>query len=276
MIASPATAPAPAARAQRPPSILSNRHAVKSPALGRPGRGPASVACGAAKASLLDRLATLFAPSSSPASSSKPADALRPTPAATAAAKRIVELAEATNRGTQVTPETRDELLTLAAKLCDDEAPLTKGSRQAAKNAITGTWRQLFSTEKETLFIFTTIAPLFGVKGEEAYQVIDADGGRLQNVITFSNGARFVVESTLSVDDDDEDEQEEEGSPLPLRCYFKFTGAALKLPSGRAINLPPAGQGWFDTTFVSDEARVAFDVRKDTLVVEREGPPRWF
>lgn len=265
-----------------------------SPPLSPPPRRVACRADAAARApSPLDRLLSLFSPLS-PSSQPRQPAALRPTPAAAAAARRIVEIAEATERGTKVTPEARAELLDLAATLRDEEAAKTTGSRAAAKAALTGTWRQLFSTEKETLFIFTSIAPLFGVKGEEAYQVIDADAGRLQNVITFSNGARFVVESTLSVEGDEEEEEEEAvagsrqkkssskssssspPSPLPLRCSFQFTGAALKLPSGKVFNLPPAGKGWFDTTYVDGAARVAFDVRKDTLVVERDGPPRWF
>jgi hypothetical protein len=285
MIASPSTqraAAAPASTSKRPPSLLAARPAgggqTAKPRRQASGGRPLPTPPRAAAPSFLDGLAKLFAPASS--SSSSRSSALRQTPTAIAAAKRIVELAESTERGTKTTPEAKKEILSLALALRDDEAPLASGSAAAAKQLLSGTWRQLYSTEKETLFIFTTIAPLFGVKGEEAYQVIDAEAGRLQNVITFSNGAAFVVESTLSVEeeeqDEDQDEGEETGGPLPLRCTFRFTGATLKLPSGKAFKLPPAGKGWFDTTYVDSGARVAFDVRGDTLVVERDGPPRWF
>lgn len=276
-----------ASLAPRPPSVAANcgtpassatrRRASDCHALPPPRRRQRDCRARAAPPaqSLLGRLASLL-PSLQPPSSAATGP-LRPTAAAVATAKRVVSLAEATNRGTQVTPEARAELLALTTALREDEAPRCRGSREAARAAITGTWRQLWSTEKETLFIFTTIAPLFGVKGEEAYQVIDADAGRLQNVITFSNGAFFVVESTLEVVEREEDEDEEEDvGPLPLRCNFKFTGATLKLPSGREIRLPPAGKGHFDTVFVDGRSRVAYDVRKDTLVVARDGPVRWF
>jgi hypothetical protein len=280
-----------ASLAPRPPSVANcgtpasgRRRAPDRPAL--PPRRPRASCRARARAappaqSLLGRLASLLPSLQPPSSSAAAAGPLRPTPAAVSAAKRVVALAEATDRGTEVTPEARAELLALTAALREDEAPRCRGSAAAARAAITGTWRQLWSTEKETLFIFTTIAPLFGVRGEEAYQVIDADAGRLQNVITFSNGAAFVVESTLEVvvegrGEEEEGPEGEQRGPLPLRCNFKFTGATLKLPSGRAIRLPPAGKGWFEVSYVDGRSRVAYDVRKDTLVVARDGPVRWF
>jgi hypothetical protein len=228
--------------------------------------------------SLLERLSSIFQNNNGrkPATSG----ALRFSPAAAAAAAEIRALAATTAGGTATTPETRREILSLAESL-RAEAPECRGSLQAAKRAISGTWRQAWATEKETLFIFTTIAPLFGTKGEAAFQVIDAEAGRLQNVITFANGASFVVESTLEVVEREEDEEGGEAAggasgPLPLRCNFKFTGAVLKTPSGKEIKLPPAGKGWFDTVYADGRTRVALDIRKDTLVVERDGDVRWF
>ena len=61
-------------------------------------------------------------------------------------------------------------------------------------------------------------------------QVIDTDSGSLQNVITFENGASFVVDSSL----------EKTGNK---RLVFKFSGARLNLPS-KSWNLPPFGKGW--------------------------------
>ena len=62
----------------------------------------------------------------------------------------------------------------------------------------------------------------------------------------------------------------------PQRCMFKFKSATLKLPGDRSIALPPFGQGWFDTVYVDERIRVARDSRGDTLIVERDGPPRYF
>lgn len=61
-------------------------------------------------------------------------------------------------------------------------------------------------------------------------QVIDTASSRLQNVITFVNGASFVVDSKL----------QKEG---PQRLAFQFSAAKLNLPS-RTWQLPPFGKGW--------------------------------
>ena len=63
-------------------------------------------------------------------------------------------------------------------------------------------------------------------------QVIDVPGRALNNVITFQNGAAFIVDSSLDLDADN-----------PQRLNFKFSGAKLKLPK-RTISLPPFGKGW--------------------------------
>lgn len=43
-----------------------------------------------------------------------------------------------------------------------------------------------------------------------------------------------------------------------------------------AMHPPPPPQGWFDTVYCDDSTRVAQDIRGDTLVVVRDGPPRIF
>lgn len=118
-------------------------------------------------------------------------------------------------------------------------------------------------------------------------------------MITFPPEGAFIVDSSVAVEGDQ-------------RIGFKFTSAKLKLP-GRDVKLPPFGQvrgrplrpacaqhtharahsggtishctrrnpsprpqGWFDTVYIDDRIRVAQDSRGDTLVVERDGPPRIF
>lgn len=61
-------------------------------------------------------------------------------------------------------------------------------------------------------------------------QVIDTESKHLQNVITFENGAAFVVDSELW-----------KGSQQ--RLNFKFSAAKLQLPS-KTWKIPPFGKGW--------------------------------
>mmetsp|Transcript_21792 Transcript_21792/g.37186 ORF Transcript_21792/g.37186 Transcript_21792/m.37186 type:complete len:138 (-) Transcript_21792:798-1211(-) len=106
-------------------------------------------------------------------------------------------------------------------------------------------------------------AGLFGTEAGDVFQCIDVEAGTLQNVVTFPPEGAFVVNSSISVEDE-------------VRVAFKFSGARLDLPEGRSISLPPLGKGWFDNVWVDDEVRIAFDIRKDVLVVLRDGPPRTF
>ena len=56
-------------------------------------------------------------------------------------------------------------------------------------------------------------------------------GGYLQNVITFPPDGSFVVNSSVS--------------PVgQQRVDFQFNAAALNLPEGRRLGLPPFGKGW--------------------------------
>lgn len=108
-----------------------------------------------------------------------------------------------------------------------------------------------------------TAARWFGTAAGEVYQVIDVAGGSLQNVITFPPEGAFVVDSGIAVSG-------------PQRVDFKFSGARVELPRGRRVALPPFGSGWFDNVYVGARYRVARDVRGDTLICVRDGPPRAF
>lgn len=67
--------------------------------------------------------------------------------------------------------------------------------------------------------------------GASHLQVIDVEGGCLQNVITFPPEGAFIVNSSISI-------------AGPQRTEFQFNAATLKLPGGRALPLPPFGKGW--------------------------------
>jgi hypothetical protein len=137
-------------------------------------------------------------------------------------------------------------------------------------------WELVWTTEKETLAIATSIAPLFRTRAGGIYQVIDVKASSLQNVITFPPGGAFVVDSSCTPDDENGE------SPNPSRLNFKFNAARLDA-WGRAgfLRLPPVGQGWFDTVWLDPRGqwRCARDVRGDTLVVRRAVgagvPDRW-
>lgn len=134
------------------------------------------------------------------------------------------------------------------------------GQRDAAAGNVSSTWKLLWTTEKETLFLLEK-AGLFGTRAGDVFQVIDVTQGSLQNVITFPPEGAFIVNSTC---------RPANGN----RVQFKFTSAKLKLPN-TILSLPPFGSGWFESVYV-DDLRIAYDSRGDMLVVARDGPPRVF
>ena len=143
-------------------------------------------------------------------------------------------------------------------KLCD----ALVASSSSPRGDLHGTWRLLWTTEQETLFILKN-ASFFNTKAGDVFQVTDTRAGRLQNVILFPPDGSFVVDSSLTVES-------------KIRCSFKFTSATLTLPNDKKIGLPPFGQGWFESVFNDNEIRIAKDSRGDLLIVEKSGPPRLF
>ncbi|KAG0560527.1 hypothetical protein M758_10G182700 [Ceratodon purpureus] len=126
-------------------------------------------------------------------------------------------------------------------------------------DALSATWRMLWTTEKEQLFIIDK-SPLFGTQAGDILQVIDVQKGTLNNVITFPPSGSFVVDSTIEV-------------VSKQRVNFRFIGAALFV-NGRRIAVPPFGKGWFESVYLDESIRVAKDIRGDYLVVDR-APYDW-
>ncbi|BDA47523.1 probable plastid-lipid-associated protein 11, chloroplasti [Coccomyxa sp. Obi] len=173
-----------------------------------------------------------------------------------AAETRLLSAIKDTERGLKTPPSTREDILQAVNELEEiGKGTVTTGT------GLSATWKLLWTTEKETLFILKN-AGWFGTEAGEVFQVIDVGNGSLNNVITFPPDGAFIVDSSLDVVGEQ-------------RTNFKFRGAQLKL-SERSISLPPFGQGWFDTIYLGRTLRVAKDIRGDTLVVERDGPPRSF
>ncbi|KAJ8748919.1 hypothetical protein K2173_013354 [Erythroxylum novogranatense] len=140
----------------------------------------------------------------------------------------------------------------------DELAELGKGTI-TTDASLSATWRLLWTTEKEQLFIVEK-APLFGTKAGDVLQVIDVENKTLNNVITFPPHGVFFVRSTIEI-------------ATSQRVNFRFTSAVLRGNNWK-IPLPPFGQGWFETVYLDDEIRVVKDIREDYLVVDR-APYEW-
>ncbi|XP_028804647.1 probable plastid-lipid-associated protein 11, chloroplastic [Neltuma alba] len=140
----------------------------------------------------------------------------------------------------------------------DAMAALAAGSVTTG-DSLSATWRLLWTTEKEQLFIIEK-AYLFGTQAGDVLQVIDVHNRTLNNVITFPPDGVFFVRSNIEI-------------ASPQRVNFRFTSALLRGKNWE-IPLPPFGQGWFDTVYLDDDIRVAEDIRGDYLVVER-APYTW-
>ncbi|GLJ30413.1 hypothetical protein SUGI_0601910 [Cryptomeria japonica] len=119
---------------------------------------------------------------------------------------------------------------------------------------LSGTWRMMWTTEKEQLFIIEK-AHLFGTQVGDILQVIDVNRSTLNNVITFPPSGSFVVDSTIQI-------------VSSQRVNFRFTSAVLQGANWK-IPLPPFGQGWFETVYLDEKIRVAKDIRGDYLVVDQ-------
>ena len=171
--------------------------------------------------------------------------------------KSVLARIETTERGTKQGNAERAAILA-------DLGELRELSQEDSVNPdlLNGTWRLLWTTEKEILAIIKDggIANWCGTSAGDVLQVIDLREGRLQNCIEFPPEGAFLVDSSIQFDEDE-------------KCSFAFRGAALKLPK-RVIRLPPMGKSRFQTIYVSKTTRVAFDDRGDYLVVERVGAPR--
>ena len=172
---------------------------------------------------------------------------------------RLLRSIGPTSRGTKQSKETRREVMDCLMEL----KALALEDPVVNQGQLDGTWRLVWTTEKEILGIIKEggIANFFGTSAGEVLQVIDLRNGRLQNCIEFPPEGAFLVDSSIAFDEEDQ------------KCSFKFSGAALKTDKW-TLRLPPMGQSRFQTLAVNRSHRVAFDDRGDYLVVERVGAPR--
>ncbi|KAK3141863.1 hypothetical protein QOZ80_4BG0339230 [Eleusine coracana subsp. coracana] len=158
---------------------------------------------------------------------------------------------------TQSDPSRFADIVSCIDALAASAGPDVDTVSDAAK--LSGTWRLLWTTEREQLFIVQN-APVFRTAAGDVLQVIDVPGGALNNVITFPPSGAFVVDGDIEIQP-------------PQRVNFRFTRAKLR-GSNWEVPFPPFGKGWFDTVYLDDDFRVAKDIRGDYLVVER-APYSW-
>ncbi|KAL2513988.1 putative plastid-lipid-associated protein 11 [Forsythia ovata] len=180
----------------------------------------------------------------------------QPQSASQTAKRHLLRLISDQNRGlkTQSDPQKLSQII----EAVDSLAAIGRDTVTTGES-LSATWRLLWTTEKEQLFIIKN-APFFGTAAGDVLQVIDVEKKTLNNVITFPPDGVFFVRSDIQV-------------ASAQRVNFQFTSAVLR-GKGWEFPLPPFGQGWFETVYIDDEIRVVKDIRKDYLIVER-APYSW-
>ncbi|KAK9749212.1 hypothetical protein RND81_02G110100 [Saponaria officinalis] len=138
----------------------------------------------------------------------------------------LLNLISDQNRGlkTQKNPNLRSQIIDAI-----DSLALLGSNSTTTDNSLSGTWRMLWTTEKEQLFIIKN-AFLFGTITGDVLQVIDVENRMLNNVITFPPSGVFFVRSTIEIASNQ-------------RVNFRFTSAVLRGKDWE-FPLPPFGQGW--------------------------------
>ncbi|KAI7748627.1 hypothetical protein M8C21_012427 [Ambrosia artemisiifolia] len=167
------------------------------------------------------------------------------------AKSNLLNLISDQNRG--ITTQSDPQKLSQITEAIDTIASINSDQVTTDKT-LSGTWRLLWTTEKEQLFIIKN-AGFFGTEAGDVLQVIDVEKRSLNNVITFPPHGVFFVRSDMDI-------------ASSQRVDFRFTSAVLR-GKGWEFPLPPFGQGWFDSVYLDDDIRVAKDIRGDYLVVDR-------
>lgn len=168
----------------------------------------------------------------------------------------ILAAIDGTDRGLKTSASAQTEIKRAVEAL----SIVNQQSKTTAPELLSATWKLMWTTEKETLFILEK-AGLFGTEAGDVYQTISEK--KLCNIITFPPDGAFIVDSDISIAGDQ-------------RVDFKFNAAKLNLPNGKSIPFPPFGKGWFDNIYVDETYRVAKDSRNDILVTIRDGDFREF
>eukprot|EP00271_Cylindrocystis_brebissonii_P005644 TRINITY_DN17803_c0_g1_i1.p1 TRINITY_DN17803_c0_g1~~TRINITY_DN17803_c0_g1_i1.p1 ORF type:complete len:306 (+),score=33.33 TRINITY_DN17803_c0_g1_i1:185-1102(+) len=165
------------------------------------------------------------------------------------AKKTLFSLLDISNRGLNRDPSLQAKILEVVETLGE----IGRGS-VTADASLSATWKLLWTTEKETLFIFEK-AGWFGTKAGDAFQPIDVSQSSLRNIITFPPTGAFEVDASIEIASDQ-------------RVNFRFQSARIKTES-RSFGVPPFGRGWFENVYMDEDIRVSKDSRGDVLITER-------
>ncbi|XP_071698704.1 probable plastid-lipid-associated protein 11, chloroplastic isoform X2 [Rutidosis leptorrhynchoides] len=172
------------------------------------------------------------------------------------AKSNLLNLISDQNRG--ITTQSDPQKLSQITDAIDTIALINR-DQITTNDSLSGTWRLLWTTEKEQLFIIKN-ASFFGTKAGDVLQVIDVENKKLNNVITFPPDGVFFVRSGIEI-------------ASSQRVDFRFTSAVLRGKDWE-FPLPPFGQGWFDSVYLDNDIRIAKDIRGDYLLVDR-APYEW-
>ncbi|KAL3649431.1 putative plastid-lipid-associated protein 11, chloroplastic [Castilleja foliolosa] len=116
-------------------------------------------------------------------------------PPSLAAKRHLLRLVSDQDRGlkTQSDPQKLSQII----EAIDSLAAAGRGTI-TTDESLSSTWRMLWTTEKEQLFIIKN-APILGTSAGDVLQVIDVDQRTLNNVITFPPDGVFFVRSEIQV-----------------------------------------------------------------------------
>lgn len=96
-----------------------------------------------------------------------------------------------------LTTQNHSKRLSQIIEIIEEMALHARGT-VTTNESLSGTWRLLWTTEKEQLFIIKN-AGFFGTEAGDVLQVIDVQNKVLNNVITFPPNGVFFVRSSLEV-----------------------------------------------------------------------------
>jgi len=126
-------------------------------------------------------------------------------------------------------------------------APLSPTTATAESDLLQKKWLLQWTSEKEINAFIT-----WGISGDVSQTI---NGSELENMIPFRKGGGLGVSGSLSIP--------EEGGK---RTNFKFTTATLDLAKWGKYNIPPIGEGWFDTLYLDEDLRIDTNSRDDILI----------
>lgn len=112
-----------------------------------------------------------------------------------AAKRHLLRLVSDQDRGLK--SQSDPQKLAQIIEAIDSLAAIGRGT-VTTDNSLSATWRMLWTTEKEQLFIIKN-APIFRTSAGDVLQVIDVEKKTLNNVITFPPDGVFFVRSEIQV-----------------------------------------------------------------------------